>query len=83
VIDGRKVVLAVVESPSAQPAGCPAIGSQATVDGQVRTWGDVDCSGGAAPVSVIDARKIVLAVAGSPAAQPAGCPAIGDVVLVS
>ena len=82
VIDGRKVVLAVVGSPAAQPGGCPDIGDAVTIDGTARTFGDVDCSGGASPVSVIDGRKVVLAVVGSPAAQPGGCPDIGDEVTV-
>ena len=82
VIDGRKLVLAAVGSPANQPQGCPEIGDAITVDGVPRTHGDVDCSGGANPVSVIDGRKVVLAAVGSPANQPVGCPDIGETVIV-
>ena len=80
MIDGRKVVLAVTGSPVEQPVGCPEISDEVMPLGSAKPlmWGDVDCSG--PPVSVIDGRKVVLAVTGSPAEQPVECPAIGEEV---
>jgi hypothetical protein len=40
-----------------------------------RKWGDVDCG---SSVTVIDARKAVLAALGLPYTQPAGCPLLTD-----
>jgi hypothetical protein len=77
VLDGRKVVLAVVNAPAAQPQGCPAINADVSINGNNQKFGDVDCSGG---LSVLDGRKVVLAVVNAPAAQPQGCPAIGSMV---
>jgi hypothetical protein len=85
VTDARKLVLAVIGAPADQPTGCPAINDVVSVNGVQRAWGNVDCSGTGATgdqPSVTDARKVVLSVVGSPAAQPASCPDIGSLVNV-
>jgi hypothetical protein len=85
VTDARKIVLAVVGSPAQQPAGCPALGETVMTGDTERVWGNVDCSGASPPgdqPSVTDARKIVLDVVGSAAAQPQDCPEIGETVTV-
>jgi hypothetical protein len=77
VLDGRKVVLAAVGNPAAQPNDCPDITGDVVVNDTDLIWGDVDCSG---TVTVVDGRKIVLAAVGSPANQPGGCPFIGELI---
>ena len=58
-----------------RPAGCPAIGEDATLNGQPLVWGDIDCGGTPGPV---DALKLLQFDAGVSPASAAGCPAIGQ-----
>jgi hypothetical protein len=67
--------------PNAEERAPTTTNGQITISaGTTRKWGDVDCGG---TLSVIDARKVVLAVVGSPANQPQGCPAITDNVTIT
>ncbi len=50
------------------------------VGGSQRTWGDIDCSG---EVNPIDALKILIFDAGLPLTQQAGCPAMGEAILIA
>ena len=68
-------------APTQTVAGCPAWGSNVTVNGITVKWGDVDCGGSVNP---IDSLKVLKTDAGFPPAQTvANCPDMGSTVLVS
>jgi hypothetical protein len=67
--------------PTQTVAGCPAWGSNVTVNGITVKWGDVNCNGSVSPV---DSLLVLKTDAGVPPAQTvANCPALGSTVLVS
>jgi hypothetical protein len=68
-------------APTQTVTGCPAWGSNVTVNGITVKWGDIDCSGSVSPV---DSLKVLKTDAGVPPAQTvANCPAMGSTVQVS
>jgi hypothetical protein len=78
VTDARLIVLGVVGSAPAGPAGCPDVEDvllhqQGSVEREI-PWGDVDCT---ATLTVTDARKVVLNVVGEDVTQTAPCFGIG------
>ncbi len=68
---------AQVSAPSSvsQTPPCFAVGAAVSVDGAVRTWGDVDCSGA---ITIGDAQKVARSLVGLPVTQEDGCEPIGQ-----
>ena len=49
--------------PAGAPGSCPALGENVTVNGILRLWGDIDCSGA---INAIDSVKLLLWLIGLP-----------------
>ncbi|HUF52461.1 MAG TPA: hypothetical protein VMR52_01655 [Dehalococcoidia bacterium] len=68
-------------SLSTNTGACPAMGTQLEVTvATLRLWGDIDCSDAVDPV---DALKLLRFDAGLSVSQGAGCPELGETVLIS
>ncbi len=66
--------------PRPSGAGCDVGAFElAVVVGELRTWGDNNCAGGANPA---DSLKLLRFDAGLSVAQAAGCPAVGSEVSI-
>lgn len=71
----RDAGLETGSGPAGAPGSCPALGEDVTIDGTIRLWGDIDCSGA---INAIDSVKLLLWLIGLPL-EPSDstCPAPG------
>ncbi|HUF53676.1 MAG TPA: hypothetical protein VMR52_07880 [Dehalococcoidia bacterium] len=64
---------------SVSTGACPLLGQQLNV-AAVHTWGDIDCTG---DVGVVDALKLLRFDAGMEVAATAGCPQLGQEIVIA